>query len=192
MYMLTLCCCHEILHPSDLGCWHTIRLFPAAHVFHWDLQPRTRAHISTCLQEVDESASGVVVTGDAFDTCDGPVNSFFVSPFVCGTDPFLWRELHEAVCAALQLLTNMSTDQAEKDVGSMYEEVTEVETEEALQAVGLRAAPGALVWLTASQKAAVDELMVELEETLAFDVGEWFLVDSLLRAERANRKGWQS
>lgn len=141
------------------------------------------------MQEVGESASGVVVTGDAFDRCDGAVNCFFVSPFACGTDPFLWRELQDAVSEALNRLTFRSGELTGSD---RYQEVTEVDMEEALLANGLRAAPGAVVWLTENQSAAVEELMVELEASLAFEVVEWMLVDSLLRAERANRRGWQS
>ena len=74
----------------------------------------------------------------------------------------------------------------------MYAEVSEVDMEEALNSVGLRAAPGAVVWLTEKQKSEVEVLMDEMETSLAFEVAEWMLVDSLLRAERANRRAWQS
>lgn len=134
----------------------------------------------------------MVVTGDAFDQCDGAVNSFFVSPFVCGTDPFLWRELQAAVSDSLIRLGAVPSSGAAEMGDDMYAEVSEVDMEEALNSVGLRAAPGAVVWLTEKQKSEVEVLMDEMETSLAFEVAEWMLVDSLLRAERANRRAWQS
>lgn len=145
-----------------------------------------------CLQEAGESAFGAVVASDAFDRCDGAVNTFFVNPFVCGTDPFLWQELQTAVADALTRLGSGPSRGAAESGNGKYAEVTEIEMEEALVSVGLRAAPGAVVWLTENQKAEVALLMADMQTSLAFEVTEWILVSSLLRAERANRRGWQS
>jgi hypothetical protein len=152
-----------------------------------------------CLQEVGKSVSGTVATGDVCDRCDGPLDCFFVNPFPYSTDPLLWRELNDAISEALCGLTGISSqptgsssDSSNSSPRFVYEEVTEEQVEAALGQVGLRAVPGGVVWLTASQKCAVENLMVEMEETLAFDVMEWILVDALQRAERSNRRGWQS
>lgn len=131
----------------------------------------------------------MVVTGDACDRCDGPLCTFFVNPFALGTDPFLWRELHEAVCKALDRITGVGST---VDGESSYEEVDELQMEEAVQAVGLRFVPGSVLWLTVNQRYVIEELMVELEESMSFEVVEWMLVDSLQRAEKANRRAWNS
>jgi hypothetical protein len=144
------------------------------------------------LQAVSQSASGSVVTEDVFDCCDGAVDTFFANPFVLGTDPCLWRELQAAVEAELAARAPVpGAARASASAAASYQDVTEADMEDALLALGLRAAASATVWLTAAQKRAVEGLMAELEDTLAFEVVAWQLADALARADRANRRGPQ-
>lgn len=137
------------------------------------------------MQEVNSPRSGgIVATGDVFDRGDAPLAAFFVNPFAVGTDPLQWRELQDAVLQRLVAFQRGGAD-GDLDVGS----VTDLAVEEALLAVGIRTQGGVLTWLTAAQRAAVDELMAEVEQTFEFEVTAWYLGDCLLRAERANRRG---
>lgn len=131
----------------------------------------------------DPRSGGVVASGTVFDRCTAEPDAFFVDPFAVGTDPLEWRALQDAVLQ--QLLSRQPAGGGELDAA----EVTEVAIEEALLALGIRAEAAVVVWLTAPQRAAVEVLMEELEETLAFEVVAWQLGDSLLRAVRANRRG---
>lgn len=148
-----------------------------------------RQHGCTATQELSSPRGGGIITaGDVFDRSDAPVTTFFVDPFPIGADPLRWRELQDAVLR--HLLTSQSSSGTAAGARALdADAVTELAVEEALLAVGVRTQGRVLTWLTAPQRAAVDAVMEELEETLAFEVTAWQLADCLLRAERANRRG---
>eukprot|EP00892_Ulva_mutabilis_P003632 jgi/Ulvmu1/1640/UM114_0006.1 len=174
-----------------------------------ELAALANAAYATLLEEVNNpSSGGLIATGNAFDRCEAAPDIPFISPFDVGVDPFEWRALQAALIE--QLLARQtgrawplgagasratprtasagaSADAQKPELDAS--EVTEVDIEGSLLALGLRGEPGVVAWLTPAQHAAAEAMMQEALDTFAFDVVVWQLGDALRRSVRTNRRG---
>ena len=87
----------------------------------------------------------------------------FINPFACNVDPFLWRELQEAVASAS-------------------------DPEEALQGAGVSCSASAVYYVTPSQHEALVVELEAMEASMNVELCAWLIADCLSRAQTANAK----
>ncbi|XRB12277.1 J domain-containing protein [Pseudoscourfieldia marina] len=122
---------------------------------------------------------------DVFDAPpDGAPDAFvapFVNPFLCtGIDLFAWRDLDDAVCAALG---------DDDDAAARRGDPSDINA--AARAVGAAPLPGSCAWLTPCQKASLGDILDEAvnEARILDDAVAARVENALIRARMCEMRG---